>query len=256
MFWKKKKTKKENKIVLGMVLNSGENDFNIDDFVSDYNRSYNEDIKNIEGDNHALSFTVDGESVAIAYMDFPIPSDDIQGTAQYAYNWETALEDTKDHKSHFIVSLIWGSEDQVKRFKILTKVICSLLRTTESIGVYKGSQSLLIGKKDYLTYAGFMSDDDLPLNLWIYFGLRSNNTNNSGYTYGLKAFDKTEMEILNSTHNLEDIREFLYNMSHYVLASNVEFKDGETCGTSLEEKININLSKGKFVEEDSLKLAF
>ena len=256
MFWKKKKPEKENKIILGMVMNFGENDFNLDDFVSDYYKFYDGNIENIEGDNLALSFTIDGESVAIAYMNFPIPLNDIEGTAQYAYNWETVLEDTRNHKSHFIISLIWGSKDQVKRFKILTKVICSLLRTTKSIGVYKGSQSLLITKKDYLTYAGFMSDEHLPLNLWVYFGFRVNNKQNSGYTYGLQAFDKIEMEILDSIQNLQDIREFLYNMSHYVLLLNVEFKSGETCGTTAEEKVKIKLSKGEFVEGESFKLAF
>lgn len=33
-----------------------------------------------------------------------------------------------------------------------------------------------------------MSDDYLPLNLWVYFGLRVTGKGNGGYTYGLKEW--------------------------------------------------------------------
>jgi len=258
MFWKKKKVGKtqDSKIILGMVLLQDVNTFDIDTFRNDFSNFYGDNIQEPTGDNSSFVFTVAGEMIAIAYMPVPIPSGDIQGTAQYAYNWETALEDTDKHKSHLIVSLMQGGQDQIKRFKIFTKVIYSLLRTTNSIGVYKGNQSLLIPKKDYLSEAELMSDDYLPLNLWIYFGLRTTDKGKSGYTYGLKEFNKTEMEVLNSPKSLEDIRGFLFNITHYVLDYDVTFKDGQTCGLSEEERISISISKGKFVDGDTLKLAY
>ena len=103
------------------------------------------------------------------------------------------MKDTKEHKSHLIVSLMHGRLNQIKRFKIFTHVLSSLLRTTNSIGVYKVNQSLLIPSEDYLNEAELMSDEYLPLNIWIYFGLRATDEGNSGYTYGLKEFNKTEM---------------------------------------------------------------
>lgn len=101
-----------------------------------------------------------------------------------------------------------------------------------------------------------MSDDWFPLYLWIYFGFRSIESKNSAYTYGLKAFGKKEMEILDSDRELEDIQNFLFNMSHYVLDNNITFRDGETCGSSAEERIAITLSPGRFIEGESLKLAY
>lgn len=194
--------------------------------------------------------------VAIAHMPIPIPSGEIEEAAQYAYNWQTALEDTKDHESHLIVSLMQGGQDQLKRFKIFTRVVSSLLRTTNAIAVYKGNQSLLIPKDDYLSEAVAMRDDYLPLNLWIYFGLRVTDNGNSGYTCGLKEFNKTEIEIVNSSQSLEDIRGFLFNISHYVLEYDVAFRDGQTVGGSAEEKIDISISRGKFVDGDTFKLAY
>ena len=129
-----------------------------------------------------------------------------------------------------------GGQDQIKRFKIFTKVLCSLLRTTNAISVYKGTQSLLLPKDYYLKEAKLISGGYLPLNLWIYFGLRVTDNGNSGYTYGLKEFNKTEIEIVDSCRRLEDIRGFLFNIAYYMLEYNVTFQDGQTIGDSEEEK--------------------
>jgi hypothetical protein len=131
-----------------------------------------------------------------------------------------------------------------------------LLRTTKSIGVYKGNQSLLIPKEDYLNEAELMDDDYFPLNLWVYFGLRVTDKGNSGYTYGLKEFNKEEFEVLNSSKDLEAIRGFLFNTAHYVLEYDVTFQEGQTIGSSEEEKISISYSKGQLVEGDTFKFAY
>lgn len=86
--------------------------------------------------------------------------------------------------------------------------------------------------------------------------MRPGNNKAGGYTYGLAQFNRTEMEIVDSGHSLEEIREFLFNMAHYELEFNVTFRDGETCGTSEEEKIKISYSNGKYIDGKSFKLAF
>lgn len=258
MFLKKKKaeTKVEGKVVLGMIMLFGETSFDLDSFVRDYNSCFDDKIQKLSGDNSSSAFKLANEMVSIAHLPFPIPWGDIEGTAEYAYNWQTVLDDTKEHKSHLIVSIIQGGRDQIKRFGIFTQVICSLLRVTNSIGVYQGTQSLLIPKQDYLIEAALMNNEYLPLNLWVYFGLHTSDNGHSGYTYGLKEFNKTEMEILNSSKSLGDIKNFLFNMAHYVLEYDVIFKAGQTCGLSADEKIAIDFSKGKFVEGDTFKLAY
>ncbi len=258
MFWKKKKTdtSQNSNIILGMVMLKDNNSFSIDSFCNDYTNNYNSLVEEPTGDSGSFIFKIEGEMAAIAHMNIPIPSSDIKETAIYAYNWQTALEDTDEHQSHLIVSLMQGGQDQIKRFKIFTKIICSLLRTTNAIGIYKGNQSLLIPKDDYLNEAQVMSEEFLPLNLWIYFGLRVTDKGKSGYTYGLKEFNKTEMEILDSSKSMEDIREFLFNITHYVLDNDITFQDGQTIGDSAEEKILIKFSKGRFTEGNTFKFAY
>jgi len=259
MFFKKKRQEEstnESRIIIGMIMLNDDNAADIKLFRKNFKKNFDNSISDLSGDNTAFAFNVDNESVAIGHVSAPIPHGDIEGTAEYAYNWETALEDLKNHKSHLIVSIMHGTQDQVKRFKMFTKVVCSLLRVTDSIGVYEGSQSLLIPKQDYLDIAEGMTDDYFPLNLWIYFGYRKTDNGNSGYTYGLKEFGKHEMEIVDSSKTIGQIEKFLFNMTHYVLEYDVTFKDGQTCGMSADEKIAITFSKGKFVDDESFKLAY
>lgn len=254
--WLKKKSAGENRPALGMIMLGDENTFIQQELFTDLFTRFNRQVTNPGSDANALTFEMEGELVAIMHMPFPIPAGDIEGTAKYAYNWQTVLDEVKDHKSHLIVTVIGNGKDQVKKYAVLTRVISSLLNVTNSIGVYKGNQSLLVNKTDYLAEAALMSDDYLPVNLWVYFGLQPGDRGNSGYTYGLKEFNKKEMEILHSSKDIFEIREFLFNMAHYVLDADVTFRNGQTCGLSENEKIKISVSKGEMTEGDTIKLAY
>ena len=246
----------ESRIILGMVLLKDNAPLDLGLFLKDVKNTKKYKIGKPGGDKTATTFTIDDELVAIGFMPVPIPWGDLESAAKYAYNWETVLEDVKNHHGHLIVSIIQGANDPIKRYRIFTSVISSLLRTNNAIGVFMGNQSLLISKEDYIDEADGMTADWLPLNLWIYFGLRTINDKSIGYTYGLKEFNKEELEILDSEKSLEDIRRFLYNIAHYILDHNVQFKSGQTCGISESERIAITLSPGQFVASDSFKLAY
>ncbi len=247
---------KENSIVLAMVMLQTIEVFNFGAFKKDLINYYNYNIRDKSDKDDTVTFQVEGETVAIMFMPFPIPEGDIEATSKYAYNWKTAADDLKDHKAHIVISLIWGGNDAKKRFKILTSAVCSILRTHKASGVYVGAQSLLIPKQQYINEVKNRGIDELLLNLWIYFGMRTINEKNYGYTYGLSAFNKKELEILHSEKSLREIREFLYNMAHYVLDADIEFETGQTCGVSENERIKITLSKGYFVKGETFKLAY
>lgn len=239
-----------------MIILEDKSGFNTTNFTRDYNDNYENAIQQTEGGSDGFVCKIDDETVAIMHMGFPIPWEDIEATAKYAYNWPKVLNDVKLHQDHLVISIFTGSNDPIKRFRIFTCVISSLLRTTNAIGVYKGNQSLLIPKDHYLQEASRMSDNYLPLNLWVYFGLRKTDGGNGGYTYGLTLFNKTEMEILDSSNSLRDIRGFLFNIAHYVLQYDVTFEDGQTCGLSKDEKISITYSEGLMVSGNTFKLGY
>lgn len=56
------------------------------------------------------------------------------------------------------------------------------------------------------------------------------------------------MEIVNSDHSAEELIDMMFTLVHYVIASDVTLKDGETIGMSAEQKLEITLSEGKYLE--------
>lgn len=48
----------------------------------------------------------------------------------------------------------------------------------------------------------------------------------------------------------------MFNLVHYVLASNVTLKSGETIGLSEEQKLKITESKGHYLEGTTLKIEY
>jgi hypothetical protein len=251
------KPKPDNKstILLGMVLLPDSESFSYERFVKDFKELYN-DLKDLAGDDSAVAFEVEEEAVSVFMMEAPVPAEDIEGTAKYAYNWTTAEEDLKHHKAHIIIATTSTSKNIIKRFKLQTQVICSVLRVTNAIGVYLGNQSLLIPKNHYLSQAEVIDEGDIPLNLWLYFGLRTIDEKTNGYTYGLNAFGKEEMEVLNSDKKIFDIRKLLLDISRYILIDDVVFKNGQTIGFTEEQKLKITYSRGEFVEGMSFKIEY
>ncbi len=240
-------------ILIAMVLLPDESSFALKRLIDDFAAYYYETIV-AEGDDVASAFTLQNEQVGLMCIDKPVPSEDIEFTAPYTYTWKTASADLKNHQAHVVISLMGGNPDTVERFKLQTRLISSVLRTTDAIGVFNGEQSLLIPKHLYLQQAEQMSSTTLPVNLWVHFGLRTQGGLNNGYTYGLRTFVKEEMEILNSDEDIYQIFELLVHTTQYVLLDNVTFKPGQTLGFTQQQKLKIGYSAGNFVDGNSFKL--
>lgn len=256
--FRKKVVKEEeddnNRILLSMAMYNNQETFNHEKVIAYLQTEWNAEIAAVNGDSKTITFSLNGETVALATIGAQIPWGDIKGAAQYAYNWPDAEEALKDHDSHVIITLMSGEQSVLDRFRLFTMLNDAVVATSNAIGIYMGSQSLLIPKEQYQEGANGLKQNLLPVDLWVYIGLRSSENGNSLYTYGLKAFDKTEMEIINSSMNLEELYNFLMNICAYVIGKDITFKAGETLGYTAEQKINISLSKGIFVEGKTLKL--
>ena len=244
---------KKSGVLLAMPMFNNNETFELDKVISYLKSDWDIDVRNVDGKEGTVTFSVEGELLALSTMPVQIPWGDIQGAAQYAYNWQTAAEDLKDHNSHMIVTMLSSNNSNMMRFVTLTKVLTAILATTDCIGVYQGSQSLLTPKDQYLDSAEALKSGQIPLHLWVYIGLRRGEKTNSAYSYGLTAFDKLEMEFINASLDLKDLHAFLSNICAYVIKSDVTFKSGETLGYTEDQKIKITQSKGQFVEGQSFK---
>ena len=99
-----------------------------------------------------------------------------------------------------------------------------------------------------------MKEEMLPIQLWVYIDIINDGDKSSVYTYGMKEFGKSEMEIINSAINSDKLYYFLISILQYILKDDVQLKDGETIGFTEDEKIKIKESKVVYLEGNSLKL--
>ncbi len=257
-FFKKseKKNPELNSSILGMILLDEPNSLNIDGLISDLEERWNLKINSKEIGEEASVLNINGYSVALGNIPAPIPGDEVKTTAEYNYLWKNGIDEATKHKGHIILSIMNAGKNPIKENILFNQIADSVLRNSKSIGIYIGGRTLLLKKEFYLFNSESMSEEDLPLYNWIYFGLRQENGNQSVYTYGLTDFGKKEMEIVKSNKNLEELSEMMFNLSHYVIAYDVTLKDGETIGMSAEQKLKISESKGEFIEGTTLKIEY
>ena len=123
-----------------------------------------------------------------------------------------------------------------------------------AIGIYQGSATLLLPKNLYLDFSDFLKEDNLPLQLWLYIGIINQEDKSSVYTYGMKEFGKSEIEIIDSAMDNDELYYFLLSIIQYILEGDVILNDGETIGFSEEQKIKITESKAVYLDGNSLKL--
>ena len=243
------KKKKEGKTILSMVMFKGDKAYSFDSVKQDLRTYWSLDVNDGDGDDEAAVFSVNGKRVVLASMPHPIPEGELDSLYDYNYLLKDAGKEIKEHTQHAIVSVMPTDSSIVEQYILLTKVIASILRTSQNaIGVYHGDSSLLLPKDFYLDESKGLFEDTLPVSLWVYIGIVKDGEKSSLYTYGMSGFDKSEMEIVDSNMKMGDLYDFLLNTIHYVLDQDVTLKDGETLGYTENQKIKIKRSKAVYLE--------
>ena len=245
-----------NSPIVGMILLEEANSLNINNMIREIEENLNLEIESKELGDDALVFRIDGHDIAIAEIPLAIPGDEVKITAEYSYFWEDAINEAPNHKAHIILSIINAGKNSIQENILFNQIATSILKNSKSMGIYIGGRTLLLKKDFYLSNSETMSESNLPVYNWIYFGLKQEKGKQSIYTYGLADFGKKEMEIVNSKQNLNTLSEMMYNLTNYVLTYDVTLKDGETIGISAKQKLKITESKGKFLEGKTLKIKF
>ena len=257
------KHKQESNILLAMpLLRDAEIDFDrIINRLQSYwgatvERSDEKSIQNKESPTKIASFDVNGHLASLALMPAPLPDGEAVSLFPISYLWPDAEEDIANHTRHAIVTLCSWSNDTspLERYKVFTKVIESVLVETNSLGLYQGNQLLLVQKDTYIDMAESLLEDSIPFLLWVYVGMINSDEGNSLYTNGMKGFGKLEMEIVNSQQDMEDLFDFMINVGSYVISNDVTFQAGETLGYSESKDARIEISPGRFLDGETIKI--
>lgn len=199
----------------------------------------------------ARIYEVEGMRLILGYMDFAVPEEEAEYHAQFNYMWKDAVEITKTHSAHMIVTVMGDGAPQEKGV-LYTKAITTLCRQENVVGVY--ANSVVYEPKFFVAMSELLENNQLPIFNLIWFGLGRSEDGTSGYTCGLNCFGKDEIEVINSKQTPAELRDFLINIADYVVSEDVILHDGETIGLTAEQRLRIVRSEGVNVEGWSLKI--
>ena len=200
----------------------------------------------------ALVFEVGDMLAAVSLAEHPIPGGEAEANAENNYMWEDAVKTAKSHRAHLLVAVLGKEEDLLEKGKLFTKVVAACCRQKYATGIY--TSGVVFEPRFYEGFADMMEEDELPIFNWIWFGLWRNENGLNGYTYGMDAFGKDEMEVLGTDAGPNDLRDFLASLAFYVLENDVELHDGETIGFAEDDKHAITRSLGVGLPEEQMTL--
>lgn len=228
------------------------------DFVQDWELEpvYEEgDGKNMgDQDVDAVIMELDGQRVVLGYMGMPVPDGEAEENAAYNYMWKDAVEVTKTHKAHMIVMVMGEHENVNEDGELFVKVVSTLCKQETVIGVY--TNGVVYQPEFYFAMKEFLERGMYPLMGLVWIHMVREEEGCSLYTMGMENFGKDEMEVLKTTENPGEVREFLLDIASYCIEEDVTLNDGETIGLTEDQICKITRSEGVCVEGMSLKIDY
>jgi hypothetical protein len=197
-------------------------------------------VGGIRRKENVLSFDVGDHAAAVSSMPAPIPWADLEGPCREAWYWPQAADAFRNHAAHTLVVLVPKSGDRIEAATSLTRVVAAVAACSEAVGILWGGGGLVHAPQQFVTAAGKMSRESLPLDLWISFGIApEEDGTHSLYTSGLEAFGHMEIEVANSRRDPQFLIERVFNVAHFLLDKGPILHEGETIGMTDEERIEV-----------------
>ena len=169
-------------------------------------------------------------------------SENLEMAAYDNYMWEGAQAAPQNYKANITITIMGRKGDLMQRAKLFAKVTAACCSLKSASAVY--INDVLVQKDFYINAASLIKENELPLDCWIWFGIHKTKKGYSAYTYGLEAFGKDELEVLDADCDPNQLRNFLYDVAENIIKNDLTFKDGDIIGFSAEDEHAITRSEG------------
>ena len=238
--------------------------FEPEEFLKLYEEEWGEKLKGVDDDSDEdkegtaarIYSNEAGLNLVFGYMDFRIPNEEAEECAQYNFFWKEAVETTKTHKAHEVVTVMGIGEIKDKAL-FYAKAIISLCRMDNNIGVY--ANGVVYEPKMFFSMSKLVLENKLPIPVLVWCGIGRDEKGVSCWTDGMKSFGFDELEMINiQGKQPSEIHSMMLFIVDYCINQNVSFHDGEEVGLTAGVKAKIEKSKGFNVdmEGETLKISF
>lgn len=249
-------TNTDNKVVTGTVLVNDRTPVNFKSLIPALKSDWGLRLDSFNLSDKTLVLYTSGATVMLANLDYPASRTEISGAVEGAWLWRTAAEEAPRHQTQVVISAIGSPSKTLELYKLYTRVAAGVLDNTNSCGIYLASQYLLQSRVFFLQAARNLTENVLPLYCWIYFGMLQDNGASSAYTFGLREFGMPDLEIVRSTHSLQEAHAILYDAANDALQKGTHLSDGSTIETLEGQKITLKLSPAVYLNTQTLKVEY
>lgn len=202
-----------------------------------------EDVTLSEG---VLSAKLGRAIAGLLHLEIPIPAKELEWPVQTALLWPEAAEVVAQHKTHGILTVGGEGIGPLESRVLLTRLAVAVCGVAPVTGVYWGDASAVHSRAYLLEQASQVSEDDPAVMLWCSFHPVREDAGWSGYSLGMEAFGHLDFEIHDHEGEPSDLLGRLADTANYVITTGRALKDGDTFGTSAEERIPIRHVRSRF----------
>ena len=208
-------------------------------------------------DPEALVFDQDGILCTISYMPAKVPREEAEERAVYNYMWPEAVNVAKQHQAHILIALLGRQADPRDMGKLMVKLAASCLKQVNATGIY--TIGTVMNPDVYIRSAEFaFRENKFPVMNLIYFELFSNDRGRTASvdTYGMSAFGKHEMEVVDSSRQPQDLLGFMTELAALVMDQDIDFPDGGKLNLPHDQSIDVHLVHDEHLDIDILKFDY
>ena len=188
--------------------------------------------------HETIGFEVGPAVGAVGLIREPIPEGEIQAANKPAITWPDAGERMAVQKAHLICTIAGQVEKQTAAF-LLTKIVAAVCVVAPAVEVYWGAATVVHSPEVFVAQAREMTEEVLPLYLWIQFAVSVREEKTTLRTHGMASLGFMEMEIVESSHPPVEVVGFAFNICHYLLDNGPILGDGQTIGMSATQKVPV-----------------
>ena len=170
----------------------------------------------VEDSVQDLMLYVPGAMVTVSFMNEPIPEGETERAAMHA-EWEGAQSAASEHKAHLMIAVLPDIMSAHDAGSLYCRILSATLEDDAVLAVYTSGTIL---EPIQFCHNTAKSDNALPLDNLIFVGTYVRDGRMCGYTTGLDAFGKDELEILDCVESTDMIRRVLRTCADKMIQEN------------------------------------
>jgi Domain of unknown function (DUF4261) len=208
-------------------------------------------LKESESESDGLFFeTAEGYIVHAGLIDAPIPAGELDFPCATNFAWEGACDAVGKMQSFAIITTLPLDNQPLRAHVYNTVMVQAVSALSNSVGIYWGNGSNFWSPEQFADAALTASFDDPPYLLWVGHKMqREADGSISFFTIGMPHFGTRDLEVQHSRADVSSTFDTLRFVSLYLARNGPVIKDGDTLGSSADERIRVTVGTSVYDPE-------